>query len=223
MASEADSGTASPSQSQSSTGLTQSSNSSPTIILLPAYIRSSPPEEIFIHPPLAPYAQLCFEKEENRLVTVLIGKFASRSKYSPFFDTLPDLQSSSSSQATITEYSNASEDWASSSSSEAEPDEFANNTALMMSPREMIVFMDEAWMLDGSSQFSDPHVALLRETSATDVDDWSFTCGKLMRSVACRSRARSKPHSHGTTTSNSNNTQKDQGTSNRFGYEILNS
>jgi hypothetical protein len=140
------------------------------------HLRPSPPCTVHLVPDLAPYAQLCFDQQQNTLRTLLVGKPRAVSKYNPVLDESPDLIDVISSQSSSFDSSTG---WSSDSSS-------CSSGWHCSSPQE-IVWLDRAWLYDEGSDYSDTRRALLHdsESSADENDTSSTGCGKMFfRSVS---------------------------------------
>lgn len=166
-----------------STATAESSITPPPAIQQP---RVSPPRTVHLVPDPAPYAQLCFDPQQNILRTLLVGKPRALSKYTPVLDESPDLIGVISSQSSSVDSSTG---WSSDPSSSSS----CSSSWHCCSPQE-IVWLDRAWLYDEGSDYSDTHRALLHdsESSADENDTSSTGCGKMfLRSV---SLCRPKPH-----------------------------
>ena len=148
--------------------------------------RVSPPRTVHLVPEPVPYAQLCFDPQQNTLRTLLIGK-PRASKHTPVLGDYPDLTDIISSQSSSVDSSTGWSTETSSSSSSSSSD-----TDLHSSSPQEIVWLDKAWLYNDSSDYSDTHRALLHDSELSTDDTSSTGCGKkLLRSV---SLCKLKPH-----------------------------
>jgi hypothetical protein len=172
--------------SHASTVSTATAGSSFTPLQILHQPRASPPRTVHLVPEPVPYAQLCFDPQQNTLKTLLIGK-PRASKYTPVVDDYPDLTGIISSQSSSVDSSTGwSTDTSSSSSSSS------SDTDLRSSSPQEIVWLDKAWLYDDSSDYFDTHRALLHDSELSTDDTSSTGCGKkLLRSV---SLCKLKPH-----------------------------
>jgi hypothetical protein len=187
MTTNNDDSTQASSLSQLSTVSTATTGSSltPPVIQQP---RMSPPRTVHLLPGPAPYAQLCFDPQENTLMTLLLGK-PRVSKYTQL-DDAPDLIDLISSQSSSVDSSSG---W--SSDSPTSSSSSSGDTGWHSSSPQEIVWMDRWWLYDDGSDCSDTYRALLHDSecseSSADESD-SAGCGKkFLRSV---SLCKLKPH-----------------------------
>jgi hypothetical protein len=149
--------------------------------------RVSPPRTVHLVPEPVPYAQLCFNPQQNTLRTLLLGR-PRVSKCTPVFDESPDLVDVISSQSSSVDSSTG---WSSDSSSSSSS---SGDTGWHCSSPQEIVWLDRAWLYDDGSGYSDTHRALLHDSvlSADESGMGSSGCGKkFLRSV---SLCKLKPH-----------------------------
>lgn len=166
-----------------STATAGSSVTSPSVIQQPSV---SPPRTVHLVPEPVPYAQLCFDPQQNTLRTLLVGKPRASKTYAPVLDEYPDLVNVVSSQSSSV---NSSTGWSTDTSSSSSS---SGNTGLHSSSPQEIVWLDKAWLYDDDSDFSDTHRALLRHSESSTDDSNSAGCGKkFLRSVAL---CKLKPH-----------------------------
>jgi hypothetical protein len=166
-----------------STAMAGSSVTPPPVIRQP---RMSPPRTVHLVLESAPYAQLCFDQQQNTLTTLLVRK-PHTSKYTPVLDEYPDLTGIISSQSSSVDSStgwNTDTSFSSSSS-------FGDTGWNCSNPQE-IVWLDKAWLYDDGSDYSDTRGALLHDLKSSSDDTNSTGCGKkFLRSV---SLCKIKPH-----------------------------
>jgi hypothetical protein len=140
--------------------------------------RVSPPRTVHLVPHPVPYAQLCFDPQQNTLRTLLVGK-PRVSKYTPVLDEYPDLTGVVSSQSSSVDSSTG---WSSDSSSSSSS---SGDTSWRCSSPQEIVWLDKAWLYDHGSDYSDTHRALLHDSESSTDDTSSTGCGKkFLRSVS---------------------------------------
>jgi hypothetical protein len=182
-----DNSTEASSLSHASTVSTATAGSSvtppPPVIQQP---RVSPPRTVHIVLEPVPYAQLCFDPQQNTLKTLLVGK-SRASKYTPVLDEYPDLTDIISSQSSSVDLSTGWNTDTSSSSSSSSGD-----TSWKCSAPQEIVWLDKEWLYDDGSDYSDTRRALLHDSESPTDDITSIGCGKkFLRSV---SLCKLKPH-----------------------------
>ena len=196
-----------------SSGTVSTASSGSTLSLLEPEEEPSPPRTVHVQPEPAPYAQLCFNREQNTLITLLVGKPRQ-------YTSLGEGDSPgrlSSSQSSI-DSEDSSCGWSTgSSSSDGDSYDWSNYDT---SPQN-VFWLDETWLFDESSAYSDTH-RMLEGDSSFDSSETS-TCGKLLRTVAlCKApkyyRATHSPFNHHHESSRKS-PPKRQGKN--FGYSVL--
>jgi hypothetical protein len=220
----------SPTASTASTNSTDDSSSH----LIPEQSKT-PPRIVHVWPEAAPYAQLCFQQKQNRLITMMVGSASpSPTKYTPLTeetDKTTDVDVVSNDGGSSTNQDEFEVDWnlgfsdGSSSCSASSGCYHCHATAWVDMHPQDIVWMDGHWVdsdtnVDGDTWLLGGGPSASEEKSTVDTNESG--CG-ILRSRLLRKVAR-KPiinMKHSRATRRNLGSKGVLGDSRKFGYTVL--
>lgn len=154
----------------------------------------SPPRTVVVQPSPVPYAQLCFNATENRLVTMMVGTYRP-TKYVPLPETafhLPVAASQSLSFEDIDDNISWSTTPSMKSSFSRSTEDSESTTWYDASPQE-IVWIDQEWYYSDHADIM--NIGLLHDVLSSDeydADVETIGCGKILKVAICKAKSSSR-------------------------------